>query len=306
MAVIAVTTKMVAGVKYTHTTTDSADWGSVSNDTYFYDLDTELVYYKNGSGVVLEIFSATNGAGGSGTLNYIPKWTPDGSTLGNSIIQDNGTKLGIGSGVGASSMVMVTSTALNDLLYGFEVNNHKEASVTPSIGVGAVANGVATTSYNIGGHFIASNNTNGNFSLQLVDGSQDTGKFLKSITANGHANWATLNDITLDRLTDYGNSPTTNAFEYNCNLGASQHLDMQGSSADVTLTFANQVNGATYSLLVIQGTGLDNLILPSGYWLNDTVFNFSTELADNERAIITASRIFNAWYFAVKKVTYVA
>jgi len=31
-----------------------------------------------------------------------------------------------------------------------------------------------------------------------------------------------------------------------------------------------------------------------------------TELADNERAIITASYVFNDWYFAVKKVTYVA
>lgn len=52
MAVIAVTTKMVAGVKYTHTTTDSADWGSVSNDTYFYDLDTEIVYYKDNNGYI--------------------------------------------------------------------------------------------------------------------------------------------------------------------------------------------------------------------------------------------------------------
>ena len=33
---------------------------------------------------------------GSGTLNYVPKWTPDGATLGNSIIFDNGTNVGIG------------------------------------------------------------------------------------------------------------------------------------------------------------------------------------------------------------------
>lgn len=33
---------------------------------------------------------------GSGTLNYLPKWTPDGVTLGNSQIFDNGTNVGVG------------------------------------------------------------------------------------------------------------------------------------------------------------------------------------------------------------------
>jgi len=33
---------------------------------------------------------------GSGTTNYVPKWTPDGATLGNSLIFDNGTNVGIG------------------------------------------------------------------------------------------------------------------------------------------------------------------------------------------------------------------
>ena len=40
----------------------------------------------------------TNGAGyvdGSGTANYVPKWT-DGDTIGNSVIYDDGTKGGIG------------------------------------------------------------------------------------------------------------------------------------------------------------------------------------------------------------------
>jgi len=33
---------------------------------------------------------------GSGTNNYVPRWTPDGNTLGNSIIQDNGSQVGVG------------------------------------------------------------------------------------------------------------------------------------------------------------------------------------------------------------------
>lgn len=40
--------------------------------------------------------AAAGKVGGSGTLNYIPKWTPDGGTLGNSLMYDNGTNIGIG------------------------------------------------------------------------------------------------------------------------------------------------------------------------------------------------------------------
>ena len=36
------------------------------------------------------------GIGGSGTLNYVPKWTPDGSNLGNSLLFDNGAAIGLG------------------------------------------------------------------------------------------------------------------------------------------------------------------------------------------------------------------
>jgi hypothetical protein len=161
---------------------------------------------------------------------------------------------------------------------------------------------------NIGIKIDVGNNGSGNAYIGILqDGSEASGSFLKCIDANGTATWGVLNDITLPILTDYSNSPTANAFEYDCDLGASQHLDMQGSSADVTLTFANEVNGVTYSLLVVQGVNEFDLVLPSGWWLNDTApFDFSTELANDERALLTASYIFNAWYFAVKKVTYVA
>ncbi len=36
------------------------------------------------------------GVGGSGTLNFIAKWTPDGSNLGNSLFFDDGTNVGLG------------------------------------------------------------------------------------------------------------------------------------------------------------------------------------------------------------------
>jgi len=50
----------------------------------------------NASGVLSTQAIPTGTVSGSGTLNYVPKWTPDGSTLGNSQIFDNGTNVGIG------------------------------------------------------------------------------------------------------------------------------------------------------------------------------------------------------------------
>ncbi len=52
---------------------------------------------------------------GSGTLNYIPKWTPNGSTLGNSLIYDNGTNVGIGTaGPGGKLEVVGGPITLSD------------------------------------------------------------------------------------------------------------------------------------------------------------------------------------------------
>ena len=58
MAVITLTTKMATGVEYTHTTANSADWASVSNDIYFFDFSKKLVYYKNEAGVVVSMYSS--------------------------------------------------------------------------------------------------------------------------------------------------------------------------------------------------------------------------------------------------------
>lgn len=53
MAVIAVTGTPVAGNKYSVTTASSADWASISNSTYFFDLTDKIVYYKNSGGIVV-------------------------------------------------------------------------------------------------------------------------------------------------------------------------------------------------------------------------------------------------------------
>jgi hypothetical protein len=53
-----------AGYEYTATTDSQADWGSVPNDTYFFDFDTRQVYYKDNLGGVYGAY-----AGGESVLN---------------------------------------------------------------------------------------------------------------------------------------------------------------------------------------------------------------------------------------------
>jgi len=51
--------------------------------------------------------SAFQGTTGNGTINYIPKWTSTGNTLGNSQIVDNGNNIAIGAGIFNSSKMYV-------------------------------------------------------------------------------------------------------------------------------------------------------------------------------------------------------
>ena len=64
MAVTAVTTSMAGAINYTFITDTSADFASVANSTYFYNKADKLVRYKDSTGTVLEIFSASGGASG--------------------------------------------------------------------------------------------------------------------------------------------------------------------------------------------------------------------------------------------------
>jgi hypothetical protein len=56
MAVTTVTTTMAGAINYTVVTDTSADWASVANSTYFYDKATKIVYYKDSTGVVQDIY----------------------------------------------------------------------------------------------------------------------------------------------------------------------------------------------------------------------------------------------------------
>jgi hypothetical protein len=52
------------GIDFTKITDTSADFASVANSTYFYNLADKIVRYKDATGTILEIFSSAGGASG--------------------------------------------------------------------------------------------------------------------------------------------------------------------------------------------------------------------------------------------------
>jgi len=60
---------------------------------------------------------------GGGTLNFLSKFTPDGSTVGNSLFQDDGTYTGIGSGPVAGVRTTILGTSAGATTYGLQVHN---------------------------------------------------------------------------------------------------------------------------------------------------------------------------------------
>lgn len=141
--------------------------------------------------------------GGSGTTNYVPKFTASG-TIGNSLIQDNGTYLGVSTAPVTGTKITIDGSTGNGLranttgsgkygLYGSNVNDG------PGTFVGVYGEGTDNGnrfvgSTYIGGRFYATNSVDqsGVYSIWLQDGTESAGRFLKSITADGKANWATL------------------------------------------------------------------------------------------------------------------
>lgn len=161
---------------------------------------------------------------GSGTLNNLARFTATG-TIGNGITQDDGTTVGIGSSPSTNTRLSVSASSQT---VGLQVSGGLSAAITasgPGIGLSASSTGgfisscaiSATHTTNTGavaGKFTASG-TGTNYSLILQDGTQGTGKFLKSMDANGKANWAlitvtnegTSGPATVDPVTGFINIP---------------------------------------------------------------------------------------------------
>jgi hypothetical protein len=339
---------------------DSAPVHSANSGDTAIDVTNGIFYIYTTSWIAL----GSGGAGGSGTLNYIPKWTPDGTTLGNSLLRDDGTSLsigiapvstrrllsysnthqqsiyglnqtttGAGTGVygksdgatigsqnygvqgyaggatGASSHNIGvlgsggSSIALPALTDGVHIGvwGNASAASTDAIGLGAYSK-TSNSSDNIGIYVNVGNTGAGNAYIGILqDGSEASGSFLKCIDASGTATWGVLNERDVQIRTVSGFAFFGSTFDFLC----ANYLigEFSGGTQNVTITFNSPQEGQTYSMVFIQSASLIDLTLPTGYWLNDTApFDFSTELASTERAMITATYLNSTWYFAVKKL----
>src|SRR6185437_3241541 len=61
---------------------------------------------------------AAGGVGGAGTLNYLARWTPNGSTLGTGLVQDNNVNVGVNSAPVVGTMLSVIGGASNNGING--------------------------------------------------------------------------------------------------------------------------------------------------------------------------------------------
>lgn len=178
-------------------------------------------------GNILNIPDYSSGGGsisGSGTPNYVARWTPTGSNLAESVIQDDGTSLGIGIIPNSITILgidtalqgpFITSTKINTTAgqsaYGLTASSSGTNSLGDNIGVAGYADGNSNRAIgvvgnaansggnlNIGGYFVADNGVS-NYSLQLLDGTETVsgGKFLRDM-GDGKANWANIAASDID------------------------------------------------------------------------------------------------------------
>lgn len=152
-------------------TTNIGVYGQASGTGVKYS--AKLLDGTEGIGKVLTCMTANgeanwatpSGVSGSGTLNYIPRWTPDGLTLGNSTLRDDGTTVSIGAAPNSGIQFYLT-TALSNGLY---IQNSNASSY--ALGIGTGTTGAATT--NIAMYSQAINATSSNIGGQFTAGGSD-------------------------------------------------------------------------------------------------------------------------------------
>ena len=80
------------GFKITARTDSSADWGSVGNDTYFYDVADDLAYYTDAASNIIPVFTKIDNnflySSGVLSLNTLPLYISDITTV--NLLDDTG------------------------------------------------------------------------------------------------------------------------------------------------------------------------------------------------------------------------
>jgi hypothetical protein len=107
--------------------------------------------------------SASGAVDGSGTLNYVPLWTPDGNTLGNSMLQQN-----------ASNNVFIGAADTAADGYDFAITKNQNSNtglaiINTTAGTGAQSNIVLSNTANIGSEYMSIGTASASFSSPYTD-----------------------------------------------------------------------------------------------------------------------------------------
>jgi hypothetical protein len=195
---------------------------------------------------------------GGGTTNFVARWT-SGTALGDGSMRDNGSTTSIGDSLNPDIKLLVYKTdsaGAGSAIAG--LNNSTNAGI--NVGVNGQSYGTAPSGTNVGGYFFASGGAN-NYAIKLQDGTQGSGKFLKSIDADGNANWATITS------SDIGSINTNRILgRYSAGVGAVQELQI-GSGLSLS-------GGGTLSAS-ISGSGTADYLArwtPNGTTLGNGIF----------------------------------
>ncbi|PIU79133.1 MAG: hypothetical protein COS72_01240, partial [Candidatus Moranbacteria bacterium CG06_land_8_20_14_3_00_43_56] len=123
---------------------------------------------------------ATTGASGNinGTLNYIPKFTPDGTSIGNSVMYEDGTNIGIGTTATSAKLTIhgdIFPDSNLDHNLGDDTHRWASAYIGPAtLHIGSVTGDEGTISY-ITGNNVLNFQSAGNIALQSASGNVGIG-----------------------------------------------------------------------------------------------------------------------------------
>ncbi len=217
---------------------------------------------------------------GSGTTNYLPKFTGT-STIGNSIIAESGNSIGIGTASPSSFSGYTTvsvNNATNGGIYNILVNGTETARLQAYSGIFNVAAKGASTSltFETNGSERARINASGNLSIGNTNDSfkldvTGTGRFSDNLRVEGAAQFW-FNGSFRGQIVNYGayagttdwspffTSETSLAFGVNGNATKALNLASTGAatfSSSVTassVTATTSINGASVNTLGTQST----------------------------------------------------
>jgi hypothetical protein len=172
---------------------------------------------------------------GSGTVNYVPLWTPDGTTLGNSQIAENSNRIGIGT-ASPQYKLDVNTTANND---GMRITGSTTGNVNLRL---SNTNAAREYSISVGGS--ASAYGNGNFAITNM-ARPDTAAFtINSTTGNVSIGTNVVNPT--EKLTVAGNIEASGIKLYAGSPGVNKVLvsDANGFGSWQGAGAANLVSGS--------------------------------------------------------------